>query len=54
MTSDRSGNLPFDRTFTPEDEYCVPIKVIGEAHNRWARKYGIVGGLYVDISSHIF
>jgi hypothetical protein len=40
-TAKEFGNLPFGRTYTVEDEYCVPTKRIGASHQSWSEKYGI-------------
>lgn len=40
-TSKEYGNLPFGRTFPPEDDYMLPTKRIAAGHKAWSEKYGL-------------
>ncbi|TKX20531.1 pyridine nucleotide-disulfide oxidoreductase-like protein 5 [Elsinoe australis] len=40
-TSKEYGNLPFDRTFLPDDDYMLTTKMIGSGFQRWVERFGI-------------
>ncbi|KAF4554832.1 Pyridine nucleotide-disulfide oxidoreductase-like protein 3 [Elsinoe fawcettii] len=40
-TSKEYGNLPFDRTFLPEDDYMLTTKQIGSGFKRWVDRFSI-------------
>ncbi|PNS16688.1 hypothetical protein CAC42_4652 [Sphaceloma murrayae] len=40
-TSKEYGNLPFDRTFLPDDDYMLTTKMIGSGFERWVKRFDI-------------
>ncbi|KAF2220915.1 putative flavin-containing monooxygenase, partial [Elsinoe ampelina] len=40
-TSKEYGNLPFDRTFLPEDDYMLTTTQIGSGFKRWVARFSI-------------
>ncbi|KAF2157668.1 putative flavin-containing monooxygenase [Myriangium duriaei CBS 260.36] len=40
-TSKEYGNLPFDKTFLPEDDYMLTTKMIGSGFKRWVDRFNI-------------
>lgn len=45
------GHLPFGRTYTDEDDYCLPAKRIGKGHQDWAEKHGIHAQTNTEVTS---
>jgi cation diffusion facilitator CzcD-associated flavoprotein CzcO len=40
-TSKWYGSLPFEHTYSEEEDYMVPAKRIGASHKDWAERYGL-------------